>query len=71
MIPIVIAAIHRLIVSPEIAACGRLLLRCATRLVARELQIPEPLVHDASRYLCARVDLLERRLLAVMFGAWR
>ncbi len=38
------------------------------RIVARQLQVPETLVHDTGFYIYTRVDLFERALLSGLFG---
>jgi len=57
------------------ALTSRLATRCVawfgrliTRALARQLQLPEALVHDGCLYLYSRVDLFERRLLDGLLG---
>jgi hypothetical protein len=63
------ALIRGAITSPlatrSIAWIGRLI----TRALARQLQMPEPLVRDGCLYLYSRVDLFERRLLHSLLGS--
>jgi hypothetical protein len=66
-----IAALTRAVVTSSIVTAlvawlGRLL----TRAVARQLQVPEALVHAAGLYLYARIDVFERQLLHGLLG-WR
>ena len=65
------AALIRTIVTSSVttafaAWAGKLL----ARLVARQLQMPEALVHAAGHYVYARIDAFERQLLHSLLG-WR
>jgi hypothetical protein len=42
--------------------------RLITRALARQLQLPEALVHDGCLYLYSCVDLFERRLMRGLLG---
>jgi hypothetical protein len=68
MLHLLIALIRTVIASPLAAACAAWFGHLLTRLVARQLKVPEALVHDAGRYLYACVDTFERRLLRSMTG---
>jgi len=59
------AAITSPLATRSIAWLGRLI----TRALARQLQMPEPLVRDGCLYLYSRVDLFERRLLHSLLGS--
>ena len=65
---LLVALIRRLAASPLTALCVACLARLITRILARQLQMPEALVHDAGRYLYARVDTFERQLLYRLLG---
>lgn len=60
------AVVTSSIVTALVAWLGKLL----TRAVARQLQVPETLVHAAGLYLYARIDTFERQLLHGLLG-WR
>ena len=57
------ALIRTVIASRVVATFAAWIGRLLARLVARQLQVPEALVHDLGRYLYAQVDSFERRLL--------
>lgn len=58
-----VALIRALICSQRFAALTAWLGRLAGRVLARQLQMPEALVHETGLYLYRRVDAFERRLL--------
>jgi hypothetical protein len=60
------AVVTSRVVTALVAWLGKLL----TRAVARQLQVPETLVHTAGLYLYARIDTFERQLLHGLLG-WR
>ena len=60
------AVVTSSIVSAIVTWLGKLL----TRAVARQLQLPDALVHAAGLYLYARIDTFERQLLHSLLG-WR
>jgi hypothetical protein len=63
MLPLLIATVRRVATSPVPTACLAWSGKLITRMVARQLQVPETLVHDAGRYIYARIDSFERRLV--------
>jgi hypothetical protein len=62
MLPLLIATARTVAASPIAAACLSWSGKLIARLVARQLQVPEALVHDAGRYIYAQIDSFERRL---------
>jgi len=58
-----------LICRPRATLIGSWLMRLSTRLLARQLQVPEPVVRAAGFYLYARLDAWERRLLTLLASA--
>ena len=53
--------------SPSLLALIRLLFALASGLIARSLQMPEPLVHATGVFVYAQLQAADRRLLAL----WR
>jgi hypothetical protein len=63
------ALIRAAIASPLATSCATWIGRLITRALARQLQMPEPLIRDGCLYLYSRVDLFERRLLHSLLGS--
>jgi hypothetical protein len=63
MLPLLLALIRTFASSPITTACVAWLGRLVTRLLARQLQMPEALVHNTGLYVYASIDSIERRLL--------
>lgn len=70
MLHIVAMLIRAVVTSRVVTALVAWLGKLLTRAVARQLQIPEALVHATGLYLCARIDSFERQLLHGLLG-WR
>jgi hypothetical protein len=68
MLPLVITLIRTVAASALATAVIAWSGRFVARLVARQLQVPETLVHDTGRYVYAQVYLFERALLSGLFG---
>ena len=68
MLPLVIPLIRAVATCPLTTAGTTWLGRFSVRVVARQLQVPEALVHDAGFYIYTRIDLFERALLSGLFG---
>jgi hypothetical protein len=68
MLPLLIAAVRILVSSPITATCLAWSTKLIAKILARQLQVPEALVHDAGRYVYAQIDTLERQLLAGLLG---
>jgi len=63
MLHLVAALIRTIVTSTIVTAFAAWAGRLLARIVARQLHVPEALVHDAGRYVYARIDHFERRLL--------
>jgi hypothetical protein len=61
------AVVTSRVVTALVAWLGKLL----TRALARQLQIPEALVHSAGLYVYAQIDTFERQLLHGLLGRSR
>jgi hypothetical protein len=68
MLPLVITLTRTAVSSSIATACTAWLGKFFARVVARQLQVPEALVRDASFYVYARIDLFERQLLSGLLG---
>ena len=68
MLHLLLALIRALIASPLTALCAAWLGCLLTRVLARQLHMPEAFVRDAGLYLYACLDSFERRLLRTMLG---
>ena len=68
MLPLLTSLIHIIISAPLTTAVVSWLGRLIARAVARQLQVPEALVHEAGRYVYARIDCFERQLLHGLIG---
>jgi hypothetical protein len=68
MSPLPIAAVRILVSSPVTTACLAWSAKLIAKILARQLQVPEALVHDAGRYAFAQIDTFERQLLAGLLG---
>ncbi len=67
MLPLLTIAI-RVASSPVTTTCLSWLGKLIARIVARQLQVPEALVHDAGRYVHAQIDTFERQLWRGLLG---
>ena len=63
-----IAMLRAVVTSPLIAHGTAWLGRLATRVLARQLQVPEAVVYSAGFYLYACIDTFERQLLQLLLG---
>lgn len=70
MLHLIAALIRAVVASSTVTALVAWLGKLLTRAVARQLQVPDALVHAAGLYLRARIDTLERQLLHGLLG-WR
>lgn len=70
MLHLVAVLIRAVVTSSFVTALVAWLGKLLTRAVARQLQVPETLVHAAGLYLYARIDTFERHLLHGLLG-WR
>jgi len=68
MARLIIASIRALPAAPLAAYCAAWLGRLVTRVLARQLQMPEAAVQDAGLYLCAYLETFERQLLQVVLS---
>jgi hypothetical protein len=68
MLPLVIALTRTVASSSITTTCTAWLGKFFARAIARQLQVPEALVHDTGRYVYARIDLFERQLLSGLLG---
>lgn len=68
MLPLATTLIRTLASSSITTACIAWFGKLLARVVARQLQVPEALVHDAGRYGYAQIDLFERQLLHGLLG---
>ena len=66
MLPLL--ALRTLVASPMTTACLAWSAKLIARILARQLHVPEALVHDAGRYVYAQIDSLERALLTGLLG---
>jgi hypothetical protein len=67
-----VAPLIRTIVRSSIAiAVVAWLSKLLTRALARQLQVPEALVHSAGLYVYAQIDMFERQLLHGLLGKSR
>jgi hypothetical protein len=70
MLHLIAALIRAVVTSSIVSAIVTWLGKLLTRAVARQLQLPDALVHAAGLYLYARIDTFERQLLHSLLG-WR
>ena len=63
MLPVLFATARSVTTSPAATACLAWLAKMIAKILARHLQMPEALVHDAGRYVHAQIDTFERQLL--------
>jgi hypothetical protein len=63
MLPLLTLAVRTVVSSPVTTVCLAWSARLIAKILARQLQMPEALVHDAGRYVYAQVDTFERQLL--------
>ena len=67
-----LTALIRTIVTSSLATAGVAWLgKLLARALARQLQVPEALVHDAGCYVYAQIDSFERQLLRGLLGSSR
>jgi hypothetical protein len=71
MMPLALLTLSgRLLASPHAAGCVAWLARLLTRIIARQLQLPEALVHATGLYIYSRVDAFERSMLKSLIQPW-
>ena len=63
MLPLLALAVRKLVSSPVTTNCLAWSGRLIAKILARQLQVPEALVHDTGRYVYAQIDSFERALL--------
>jgi len=68
MLPLLALVVPNLVASPVTTACLTWSARMIAKILARQLQVPEALVHDAGRYVYAQIDSFERTLLDGLLG---
>jgi hypothetical protein len=68
MLPLLAALIRTVATSSITSALVGWAGKLVTRAVARQLQVPEALVHLAGLYLYAQIDTFERQLLHSVLG---
>jgi len=68
MLPLLTLALRAVATSSVPTACLAWSARLIAKIVARQLQGPEALVHDAGRYVYAQIDIVERQLLHGLRG---
>ena len=68
MLPLVALAVRNLVASPVTTACLAWSGKMIAKILARQLQLPEAVVHDAGRYVYAQIDSFERALLSGLLG---
>ncbi len=68
MLVLLALAVRTLVASPITTAGLAWSARLAANILARQLQVPEALVHDAGCYVYAQIDSLERALLKGLLG---
>ncbi len=69
MLPLLFAAARSVTTSPAATACLAWLAKVIAKILARQLQMPEALVHDVGRYVYAQIDTLERQLKQGLLGS--
>ena len=70
MLPLLAALIRTIAASSITTICAAWAGKLLARILARQLQVPEALVHDAGRYVYAQIDSFERQLLHGLL-CWR
>jgi hypothetical protein len=68
MLPLLTLAVCIVVSSQVTTACLGWSARLIAKILARQLQMPEALVHDAGRYVYAQLDAFERQLLHGLLG---